>query len=53
MSEFTIVLILVVYIIMGIGVYNMWRRIVGDKLVATVIVLWPITLIVTALVPRS
>ena len=48
---FTSILLTVLWFVMGTGVANMWKRIIDDKFLLLIVVMWPLVLFVTAIIP--
>lgn len=53
MIDWTTVLVVSLWFIMGIGVFNMWKICTGNKMAILVIPCWPLVLLVTAFLPRD
>jgi len=47
------VLIMFVWVIMGVGVFNLWKIVTGEDKIFFIILLWPLVLIITAIIPRE
>jgi hypothetical protein len=43
----------VIYFIMGLGVFNMWKRIIDDDWSIFIILMWPFVLIIPAIFDKN
>ncbi len=53
MNEFILIGIVILYFVMGFGVFNMWKELVDDEKGIFIALLWPLILLITALVKRD